>query len=69
MKRIVLKRKRKPRKGVGYNVTYIITLLAENINPIRIILREWMGMKFIRRYWNETDCIETEEKNKDGGGI
>jgi len=50
-------------------VTYLITCLAETINSNRIILREWMGMKFIRRYWNETDCIETEEKNKDGGGI
>jgi len=36
-------------------VTYLITLLAETINPNRIILRELMRMNFIRRYWNETE--------------
>jgi len=50
-------------------VTYLITCLAETINSNRIILREWMGMKFIRKYWDETDCIETKEKTKEGGGI
>jgi len=27
-----------------------------------------MGMKFIRRYWDETDGIETEEKTRKGLG-